>query len=149
MKTKIVYFQENYHLVLNSGKSKLLSISEVRDFLKNYDSFDINDVANFSCNDVSDGMVIADVEENGELHIYSPELLRRVFLGDICTYLTTEEYAKKHGRKQSIVLRLCKQGRLAGIIQKGSVWLIPEDSPYPPDARFGTRVQVVEQPKLK
>ena len=50
-------------------------------------------------------------------------------------YLTTAEMAKKWGITRRRVTVLCDQGRIDGAIQKGNMWLIPEDVQKPVDGR--------------
>lgn len=49
-------------------------------------------------------------------------------------YLTTSEAAKKWGITARRVQILCKEGRIAGAVNKG-VWLIPADASKPEDPR--------------
>ena len=84
--------------------------------------------------------LIACVNDNYSLTIINPELMHIVLATDHFPYVTTDEFADKHNRKKRIVLRLCSDGRIEGAIQVNSVWLIPEDAPYPADARVGARV---------
>ncbi|MBP1582196.1 MAG: DNA-binding protein [Oscillospiraceae bacterium] len=56
------------------------------------------------------------------------------------TYLSVADFAKKHGRQPALVRRLCMNGRIKGATSVGSTWLIPENAPYPADARVGKRV---------
>ena len=144
MKIQLLQYSNNYYLSFGSEKVRALSKNEARDFLRNYDSDAYynrteNDIALTNA-EINEGELMAVVEDNGELRICNAELIRELFSVNSFPYLTTEEFAEKHNRKQSIVLRLCRDGRLEGAIQKHSVWLIPEDTPYPADARVGSRV---------
>ena len=50
-------------------------------------------------------------------------------------YLTTSEAAKKWNITRRRVNVLCDEGRIEGAIQKGKIWLIPEDAKKPEDGR--------------
>ncbi len=50
-------------------------------------------------------------------------------------YLTTIEMAKKWIISRRRVTILCSEGRVEGVIQKGNMWLIPEDAKKPIDGR--------------
>ncbi|MBR4543001.1 MAG: helix-turn-helix domain-containing protein [Lachnospiraceae bacterium] len=53
-------------------------------------------------------------------------------------YLTTSEIAKIWGITARRVQILCKEGRIEGAINKG-IWLIPDTTPKPNDARKGRK----------
>lgn len=46
-------------------------------------------------------------------------------------YLTAAEIAEIWGMSSRRVRILCNEGRVEGAIMKGSIWLIPKDSPKP------------------
>ena len=48
---------------------------------------------------------------------------------------TTTEIAKIWGISRRRVNTLCNEGRIAGAINKGGRWLIPEDAKKPDDPR--------------
>ena len=50
-------------------------------------------------------------------------------------YLTTAEVAEKWGITRRRVTILCDQGRIKGAIQKGKIWLIPNEVEKPVDGR--------------
>ena len=50
-------------------------------------------------------------------------------------YLTTAECASKWNITQRRVAIYCKEGRIAGAVLKGSMWLIPENTEKPKDPR--------------
>lgn len=50
-------------------------------------------------------------------------------------FLTTTEISEKWGISRRRVVVLCDEGRIEGAIQKGSMWLIPEDAQKPLDGR--------------
>lgn len=59
-------------------------------------------------------------------------------------YLTTAEVAEKWNITRRRVTVLCEQGRIDGVIQKGNMWLIPEDAEKPIDGRT---VRYIERKK--
>lgn len=143
MIAQLIKYHDEYYLSLEAGALKALSKQEARLFLKNYASesfYNFSEATSSVSINIDESVVMAAVEDNGELRICSPDLLNDVFSNDSFPYLTTGEFAEKHNKKLSIVLRLCRDGRLEGALQVNSVWLIPEDTPYPADARFGLRV---------
>lgn len=50
-------------------------------------------------------------------------------------YFTTAEIAEKWGISRRRVTVLCDTGRVDGAIQKGKIWLIPENVQKPTDKR--------------
>lgn len=51
-------------------------------------------------------------------------------------YLTTVEMSKKWNISSRRIGVLCNEGRIMGAVKKGKMWLIPEDTTKPADARF-------------
>lgn len=51
-------------------------------------------------------------------------------------YLTTTEMSKNWNISSRRIGILCNEGRIEGAIKKGKMWLIPEDSEKPADARL-------------
>ena len=49
--------------------------------------------------------------------------------------LTTAEIADKWGITRRRVVVLCAEGRIEGAVQKGKIWLIPENAEKPIDGR--------------
>lgn len=84
--------------------------------------------------------MLAYVDDNYRLVVTDMPYYRSIMSKPI-VYLTAEEYAELHGKKRGIIMRLCRERRLIGAVKKGEVWLIPENCPYPKDARVGTRVE--------
>ena len=80
------------------------------------------------------------INDYKNLVIKNSELFRHLIIGKPITYLTINEYAEKHDKARGIIARYCRQGRFEGAINKGTVWLIPEDAPYPDDYRVGARL---------
>lgn len=50
-------------------------------------------------------------------------------------YLTVKEAGEKWGLGTRIVTMYCVEGRIAGAIKKGNLWLIPEQAERPADKR--------------
>ena len=50
-------------------------------------------------------------------------------------YFTTDEMAEKWGITRRRVNVLCDEGRIKGAIQKGKIWLIPQNAEKPEDGR--------------
>ena len=54
-------------------------------------------------------------------------------------YLTSEEIAQKWNISARRVTTLCKDERIDGVIQKGGVWLIPDDAQKPESMKRGRK----------
>jgi AraC-like DNA-binding protein len=50
-------------------------------------------------------------------------------------YITVKEAGEKWGLGIRMVTLYCTEGRIAGVVKKGNLWLIPEDAPKPEDRR--------------
>lgn len=50
-------------------------------------------------------------------------------------YLTSAECAKKWNISQRRVAIFCKDGRIAGAVMRGRMWMIPSDAEKPEDPR--------------
>lgn len=50
-------------------------------------------------------------------------------------YLTSAECAKKWNISQRRVAIFCKEGRIAGAVMRGRMWMIPPDAEKPEDPR--------------
>ncbi len=59
-------------------------------------------------------------------------------------YLTTAETAEKWNISRRRVTVLCNEGRIKGVVQKGNMWLIPENAKKPEDGR---KVRYIGQQK--
>lgn len=130
-----------YHLVLAAGRSRTMSPDEARKFLLTFDAADHYAETSAQAEATAPkGEVVAQIEDDGRLTVFSSKLFNTLFLPDDTKYLTTKEYAEKFGKTRSLVLRHCREQRIPGAIQKGSTWLIPEEAPYPQDGRVGRRI---------
>ena len=144
MKARLAFIHDQIELLTSNGKIKALSLSEAKDFLLTYDSLKHymgEGTWDYSGIDMVGygGTCIAHVSENNTITILNGALFRKIMSAST-PYLTTSEYAEKVGKQRAIVIRMCRNGRIPGAIQKGSTWLIPEGAPYPDDARVGKRV---------
>ena len=54
-------------------------------------------------------------------------------------FLTSEEIANKWNISTRRVTTLCKGGRIGGAVQKGGVWLIPDDAQKPESMKRGRK----------
>lgn len=54
-------------------------------------------------------------------------------------YLTSEETAQRWNISSRRVTTLCKNGRIGGAVQKGGVWLIPDDAHKPESMKRGRK----------
>jgi len=82
------------------------------------------------------GTTLAYISNEKVLHVLDPMVFQDVlaFMAPN-EYLTTREYADKHGVSEGRVKALCQEGRLPGAMHKGHQWLIPRSAKYPEDRR--------------
>lgn len=145
MKARLIYWDETYQLLINNGNIFTLSQNEAKRFILKYDDEEYYvgpgewDHEGLTMESYR-GETVACIEDNGTLSIVNASFFRKLMSQDVLQYISVAQYAAKHGKQPVIVRRLCQTGRLQGAVLKGKVWLIPEDSPYPPDARVGKRV---------
>lgn len=136
MKARLLQNDGCMELLLCTGVIKMVSISEAKDFILNfddpshYDGPGLWDYEGVSIESYS-GNTIATVAADGSLCVIDGETFRQILSYEGPKLLTAPEYAKLHGKKSAIVRRFCLQGRIKGAVQKGGYWLIPEDAPYP------------------
>lgn len=141
MKARILEIDNVIKLLLENGTVKIITFSELIDFLKHYqdetfyegtqtweEQYEIS-------MDAFSGETLAVVTKEGLLTIYKPELIKRILDYKEIKYITADEYAAKYDKKGCIIRRFCSSGKMKGAIQKGGMWLIPEDAEYPVKAR--------------
>lgn len=147
MKARIVKQTDGtIHLILCSGKIRIINIEEAKAFLLTFNSdeyyIETSQTEYFMKNmNEYDGITLAYVNDSKKLVVESPSFLQDLFFEAQPDYLTATEYAEKHDKKPGIVKRMCRNGRINGAVMKGTQWLIPKDAPYPQDARVGSRVE--------
>lgn len=137
MKARIIETDNVIKLLLVNGVIKNISFSELVEFLKTYhvnfhyagdktwdEQYEIS-------MDEFTGNTLAIVTNEGDLLIRDPNLITRLMDFKQINYITVDEYAAKHNKKNAIIRRFCTNGRIKGAVQKGSRWLIPEDAEYP------------------
>lgn len=141
MKARLVYYQDSLQLLLCTGKINTVSEASACEFLLHFDNpayysgpgkWDYESITMANYGDST----VAFVDDNGTLCIESSEAFRKIMDSKDTNFITVAQYAEKHGKQVAIVRRLCQNGRIEGVIQKGKTWLIPETSPYPPDERY-------------
>lgn len=135
MKARLLIFQNSLQLLFCTGRIEIISPADARDFLLNF-----NDPKYYNYFGIWDyevsmesyrGNTIAFVDDEYTLHVLDAEAFRSILSKKEAQLLTVPEYAALHGKQSAIVRRFCLEGRIHGAIQKGTRWLIPEDSPYP------------------
>jgi len=140
MKARLIQSGNDFLLLLCTGKILTVSLDDARAFLMNFDDPDYYsgpgtwDYENLTIASYR-GSTVAFVEEDGTLCVQDAVQYRKIIEHKESKYLTVAEYAELHGKQTAIIRRFCQNGRISGVVQKGKTWLIPEDSPYPPDAR--------------
>lgn len=144
MYAQLFRYQNDFYINFDNEVYRHLDVKGIKDFLRHYSEKSYYETLKTTSApempEIAELELIACVDDNYSLTIINPELMQIVLATDHFPYITTDEFAEKHNRKKRIVLRLCSDGRIEGAIQVNSVWLIPEDAPYPADARVGARV---------
>lgn len=145
MLARLVKSGEEIILIYEGGDVFSMNDQKVRDFFLGADLLTKENAGKHPniklLNNESDSFsLLAFVDENYRLVITDMPYFRSVMSKPV-EYLTAEEYAELHGKKRGIVMKLCRDRRLAGAVKKGEVWLIPSNCPYPKDARLGSRVE--------
>ena len=135
MKYNLIKLNKEYCLVLTTGEMKTLTIEQTREFILNFETFEITQDAN-SLHCQCDGELLASLNDKKELTIYSSAFLGDIFFNE-SAYVSIQEYADMHEKKRAIISRLCNDGRLPGAVRKGTKWYIPKNAPYPKDCRAG------------
>ena len=145
MKARLVETNNEYHLITASGKLYYFTSDTVADFIKHHNRyyreiisvtqlFKEEELLNYN------GRMIASIDDSGNLIIYDNDFLSSIFFENIASYITSVDYAEKHHKTSRIVKRMCTDKRIPGAVQKGVLWLIPEDAPYPDDLRAGRKM---------
>lgn len=140
MKARLIQIDEVMQILLCTGRILNVDARGALAFLKTY-----NDPSHYEGTskwnneivtmDKYDGLTIATVTDQGILVVENADLFRFILETGIPRLLTANEYAARYKRDETRVRRLCREGRLAGAVQKGTVWIIPEDAPFPEDER--------------
>ena len=149
MKARLIYSDGIYQLLIKNGSILTVSPEDAKNFLLEFDSEAYYsgpgewDPEGISMESYS-GETVAQVDDKARLVVVDAARFRRILRGQEVKYLTAAEFGEKHGRNAPIVRRMCSDRRIKGAILKGRAWLIPEDSPYPADARVGSRIERVQ-----
>ncbi len=146
MKAKLVSENNVIKLLLCDGTIIKVADDEARAFLLSFDSekhynkrppneFFVRNMENYNAK------TLVEVTDDMKLVIVDAGYWRSLFDNDYsASLITAKEYAALHNKKDGIVKRLCREGRLQGAQLKGSRWFVPKDTPYPQDGREGKRV---------
>lgn len=140
MKARLIKYGETMQLLLCTGKILTVGTKGAYDFLLSYDNptrysgldkwkDDIISMADYS------GQTIAIVDDDGKLQIEDAEMFRYIMEHGQPEFMTVQDYAQRYEKDVTLVRRLCREGRLPGAMQRGTVWLIPDNAPYPSDER--------------
>lgn len=136
MKARLLRSNGSLQLLLCTGVIKMISVAEAKEFILSYYEPAHYDGAGEWDDDLVSmeaytGNTIAQINDDGTMLVIDGETFGEIVSTEGVKFLTVPEYAALHGKKTAIVRRFCLQGRLQGAVQKGSRWLIPEDTPYP------------------
>lgn len=135
MEYKLFKYGSEYQLMLATGEIQMLTVEQVREFILNFETFEIEQGVDLLIGK-AEGELLATLNDQKELTLYTAAFLNDIFF-DESAYVSIQEYADMHGKKRAIVSRLCNDGRISGAIRKGTKWYIPKDAPYPKDCRAG------------
>ena len=134
MKARFVRLDGTVYLHNCTGDVSVLSDTEIRAFLETYDSIEHykknGQMPVTVLSDNFDGDLLAYVDDSLRLIIEDGDFFRSLYSGERI-FVSTDEFAKKHGKKRSIVLRMCQEGRISGAFSINRTWIIPADAPYP------------------
>lgn len=146
MKARLIKTGSTLKLLFISGTSRIVDEDIAWRFFLNPGSFIKEDIAanpyvkpSFLAQ--QGGITLAYVSDLDELVIKDISFFRDIIIEKKFDFLTIDEYALLHGKKRSIIVRLCESNRLPGALKKGSMWFIPNDTPYPSDARMRPRLK--------
>lgn len=151
MIAKLLKHRGIYFLYMDEETIVPMRIDDVKEFLSYYtdDKYYYDLIERYSIPALkrrfsSEPDLLAIVDDEYKLVIHSSELLKAIMgTSNYCKFISTEKYAAKHGKGKAIVLRMCREGRIEGAVQVNSIWIIPEDAPYPSDGRLGSRVSTL------
>ena len=145
MKARLLYDGESVVLLTADGKTKKMTLVQGRQFFGSY-----NDASHYagvkavlSEKEMMQygGDTIAVVDSDGKLIVHDSEYFFAALNSAPVVFLSAVDYAAKHNKRSGVVRQHCTKGRIPGAQVTGAGWIIPEDAPYPEDARFGTKVQ--------
>lgn len=135
MNTKLAKHHDNLLLFMSTGEVSRVSTGDARDFLLNFADAKYNEKQNLGlCADIQTtfiGETIAEIDDNGSLVIKNAEAFKDIIVKGETEFLSVPEFAQLYGKSEAIVRRLCQNGRIPGVLQKGNVYLIPANATYP------------------
>ena len=137
MKARLLLFHDALYLLKRNGEINRITEGVAREFLLNYTDkkyYGSSDILPYKVSD-DDGDIIAEVDDSGRLIVENQEWFKDIIIKGETDYLSTREFAKLHGKGEVIVRRMCQNGRIPGVIQKGTIYLIPSTAEYPTDNR--------------
>lgn len=140
MKARLLRYQGAMHLLLYTGVIRTVTEQEAFEFLLNFQDSELYSAgAGWDFEDLTiesfRGETIAYVSDDDMLCVIDASCFRTIMSQPGEKLLTVPQYAALHGKQSAIVRRMCLNGRIPGAIQRGTRWLIPESSPYPPEGR--------------
>lgn len=141
MKARLIQYYDAFQVLLCTGKIVSMDIKGAHSFLLSYDNpSHYSGPGKWEDSIVSmagyEGQTIATVNDNGILQIHNADLFRQIMEQGKPELVTVQDYADRHQRDVTRVRKLCREGRILGAMQLGTVWLIPENAPYPSDERL-------------
>ena len=140
MKARLIRLEDTMQILFCTGRILNVDAKGALSFLKTYDNPSHYAGTSKWNNEIIrmeeyEGETIAVVEDSGALRVENAGLFRYILTNGTPKLLTSQEYAALYDRNETRVRLLCREGRLAGAMQKGTVWLIPENAPFPADER--------------
>ena len=135
MTTKLAQYRDKLLLFKGTGEMIQVSAGDAREFLLNYsdESYGANQDGGLGITGIPqfDGEIIAEVMDNGCLIIRDASKFKEIIIRGETEFLSVPEFASKYGKSDAFIRRLCQNGRIPGVIQKGNVYLIPANTKYP------------------
>lgn len=133
MKVQLIKVEDTIYLQYASGTTIKMSREEAHNFLMYPENF----LDDNKMNPINDNTTV--LSENDPAVLFYIDDTNRLIIQDIlffrnlCNqsveYLTVDEYAELHGKKRSIIVRICREGRLPGAKRRGSLGLYLKTPP--------------------
>jgi hypothetical protein len=135
MKAKLFLYAENYYLQRQSGELSRLRLGEAREFLLNFlNEKYYENTSPLPCVTTEyNGDIIAEVDDNYHLVVFDETAFRDIIKAGEARFISVPDYAALHGKSNSMVRRLCQNGRFPGALRIGNTYIIPADAAYPKD----------------
>ena len=140
MKARLIRDANRLLLLCNDGTIAAVDRLVLYDLLTNFsrtDEYFTGDMGKWTDKspDISvyPGETLAYITDDYNLVLESFEPFASLLKTDVKLrgYISSSEFAQRHGRSTEIIKVYCRQGRIPGATKVGRGWLIPENAEYP------------------